>query len=287
MKNYYKIIVVSIILIIIGVFVFYGWQHSAQIDAGPDKQEEIVVSPDRMVEYIVSENDTYGKIMTEQGFATSVAQSIYQSALEIYDLAKINVGRPVRFYFQPDSDQFYKLYYQLDSEEELWVEKNNDNSWQTIRQAIPYEVKVKTSQGTIENFLYADALAAGVDERAVIAWAEVLQWSLDFAMDVRVGDSYTFIYEERFLNNEYVMPGKVLAGKFVNDGKAYYAFYYQDPEGNSGYYDEKGNNVQKMFLKAPVAFKYISSGFTTGLRYIQAFDISTGHRAIDYSRHTS
>lgn len=285
MKNYRKtIIIVFIFLMTTGAFIFYGWHRPTFSEMEQVTEPSVVViTPDRIVEYEVVANDTYGVIMSRQNIGNSEATAIYQTSLEKYDLAKIVIGKKIKFYFHPESDEFYKLYYQIDSEEELWVEKKDDGTWLAIRQDIPYEIKIITSSGTIEKFLYADALAAGVDERAVIAWAEMLQWSLDFSMDVRVGDSYKFIYEQRFLNGEYIMPGRVLAGKFVNDGTTYYAFYYQDPEGNSGYYDEQGNNVQKMFLKAPVAFKYISSGFTTGLRYIQAFNISTGHRAIDYA----
>lgn len=285
MKTYKKIIFIGFIfLVALSVFIFYGWQKPIFSEEKKIEPEaNLVIFPDKIVDYEIVANDTYGVIMTNQGISSADAKAIYLAAQKQYDLAKISVGKKIKFYFRPETDEFYKLHYQIDSEEELWVEKNDDGLWQATRQAIPYEVKIITSSGKIEKFLYADALSAGVDERAVIAWAEMLQWSLDFAMDIRVGDFYKFIYEQRFLNGEYIMPGRVLAGKFINDGKAYYGFYYQDPEGNVGYYDEHGNNVQKMFLKAPVAFKYISSGFTTGIRYIQAFNISTGHRAIDYA----
>ncbi len=279
-----KILLFFFILVGSSGLLFYILQKPTFSEEKKVEPEAVVfVPPDRIVEYEIVANDTYGVIMANQGISSIDTAAIYQAAQEQYDLAKIGVGKKIKFYFKPETDEFYKLYYQIDSEEELWVEKGDNGEWQAARQDIPYEIKIVTSSGTIEKFLYADALAAGVDERAVIAWAEMLQWSLDFAMDVQVGDSYKFIYEQRFLNGEYVMPGRVLAGKFINAGKAYYGFSYTDPEGNSGYYDEQGNNVQKMFLKAPVAFKYISSGFTTGARYIQAFNISTGHRAIDYA----
>jgi murein DD-endopeptidase MepM/ murein hydrolase activator NlpD len=102
-------------------------------------------------------------------------------------------------------------------------------------------------------------------------------------MDPRQGDTFKFVYEERYLNGEYIMPGKILSGKYVNAGKEYYVYYFEESEDNIGYFDEDGNSVQKMFLKAPVAFKYISSGFTTGKRYVEAFNVSTGHRAVDYA----
>ena len=79
------------------------------------------------------------------------------------------------------------------------------------------------------------------------------------------------------------MPGHVLAAEYVNDGTVFRGFRFIDSKGEEGYYDEKGMSLRKMFLKAPVAFKYITSGFTTGLRYVSAFNTSTGHRAIDYA----
>ena len=107
-------------------------------------------------------------------------------------------------------------------------------------------------------------------------------------MNIRTGDYFKFIYEERYLDGEYVMPGDILVAKFINDGREYKAYYLdraQLDENNSvgGYYNENGESMQKIFLKAPVSYKYISSGFTTGLRYVQAFDVSTKHRAIDYA----
>ncbi|MFA7377713.1 MAG: peptidoglycan DD-metalloendopeptidase family protein, partial [Patescibacteria group bacterium] len=140
-----------------------------------------------------------------------------------------------------------------------------------------------TKRGVISSSLYQAALDQDIDERAVIAIADAFQWTIDFAMDPRVDDSFTFIYEERYLDGKYVMPGEVKAAKYINDGTPYYIYYFAENEDNVGFFDEDGNSVQKMFLKAPVAFKYISSGFTTGLRYVKEFNVSTGHRAIDYA----
>jgi murein DD-endopeptidase MepM/ murein hydrolase activator NlpD len=149
---------------------------------------------------------------------------------------------------------------------------------------IPYEVKIRIAQGQIESSMYQAALDSEIDIRAIIELANAFQWSIDFAMDPRVGDTFKFIYEERFLDNKYIRPGKILAGKYINDGQAFYVYYFKESEKNIGFFDELGNSVQKMFLKAPVAYKYISSGYTTGPRYIAAFRMYTpDHRAIDYA----
>jgi len=220
--------------------------------------------------------------MDEAGITATTSAAIFNVSEDVYDLSKIRLGRTLNFVYDKKSNEFLKLIYQIDSEEEVHVEKR-DGLWVAERIEIPYEIKIKTSEGVIETSMYEEAMKKGIDERAIIELANVFQWSVDFAMDPRVGDTFKFIYEERYLNGEYKMPGKVLAGTFINDGNPYYAFYYEESEENIGYFDEDANSVQKMFLKAPVAFKYISSGFTTGRRYVEAFNVSTGHRAIDYA----
>ncbi|RLC35913.1 peptidase M23, partial [Candidatus Falkowbacteria bacterium] len=158
------------------------------------------------------------------------------------------------------------------------------NGWKAEIIPIPYEIKNKTAGGTIKSSMYEAALNSEIDIRAIIELANAFQWSIDFAMDPRVGDTFKFIFEERYLKGEYAMPGRILAGIYVNDGTTYEVFYFEEDEDNMGFFDNEGNSVQKIFLRAPVSYKYISSGYTTGARYIAAFKAySSSHMAIDYA----
>ncbi|OGY96279.1 MAG: hypothetical protein A2543_01540, partial [Candidatus Komeilibacteria bacterium RIFOXYD2_FULL_37_8] len=205
-----------------------------------------------------------------------------------YDLVKIRVGREIKFYFDKETGNFVRLIYPIDSEEELFIEYDQAGVLLAERRVIDYQIKIKTVSGTIDSSLYQSALDQNVDIRAIIELADVFAWTVDFGMGIRVGDTYKFIYEERYRNNQYQRPGKILAAKFVNDGKTIEGYYFsegKDDDGDivDGYYHSTGESVQKIFLKNPVDFKYISSGFTTGRRYVEAFNVSTGHRAIDYA----
>lgn len=156
--------------------------------------------------------------------------------------------------------------------------------WSAELRTIEYEVRQRAVSGVIESSLYQSALDNNIDERAIIELANAFQWTIDFAMDPREGDTYKFIFEERYLDGEYVMPGSVLAGEYVNMGVKFSVYYFEESEDNKGYFDENGNSVQKMFLKAPVEFRYISSGFTTGPRYVAQFQVyNSSHMAIDYA----
>lgn len=159
----------------------------------------------------------------------------------------------------------------------------NEFIWKAEIIPIPYEIKIKTAQGEVETSMYQAAIDNNIDIRAIIELANAFQWTIDFAMDPRIGDTFKFIYEERYLDGEYVMPGKILAGQYINAGEKYEVYYFEESEDNIGFFDADGNSVQKMFLKAPVEFRYISSGYTTGKRVVMELGMSGPHRAIDYA----
>ncbi len=280
--------------------IFYIVQHKLpKLEAKQSQQTQTPkkpeINPDRELKIEITKGSTFGELMDKANIAPYLATEIYNTASPNYDLAKIKVGHFLELNFDGETDEFKKLVYKIDSEEELVVKKTLETkttasstketaeSFSAQIRPIDYKIKIVTKEGKVQTSMYEAALKNDIDERAIIKFANAFQWSIDFVMDPRVGDTFKFIYEERYLDGKYKMPGKILAGQYINDGKKYQVYYFEENEENKGYFDENGNSVQKMFLKAPVAFKYISSGFTTGARYIEAFNISTGHRAIDYA----
>ncbi|NTW22396.1 M23 family metallopeptidase [Candidatus Falkowbacteria bacterium] len=288
-KTIYKYIILAFLALIFA-FLFFNLRNKHVTQNGTDSKMTVgqAVNADeakkdeKMTEVEVEEGDVFNKIGARGGLDASACYAIYDDVKEVYDLAKLRVGNKLYFY-SDNNGSINKLMYAVDNDRELFIEKGADGRWSGKMQNIVYEVREKTVEGTIDSSLYESAMAAGADERAVLQFAEGLEWSIDFANDPRVGDKYKFVYEERYRDGRFVMPGKVLAGAYLNGDKLYQTFYFEESEDNKGYFDENGNSVQKMFLKAPLAFKYISSPFTTGRRYVEAFSVSTKHRAIDYA----
>jgi len=293
------IIILAAILIALGVFFFFknnvtgSSQANFDLEENENLKEEIIVPITERTEKIkIETGSTFGKLLNDNGISVSLSNELYNIALPHYDLAKVREGREIILTYNLKSDKLKSLLYQIDNDNEIFVWREiteNDSGevalgiWQAEKREIPYEVVIATKEAEIDSSLYQSALDAGIDERAIIELANAFQWTLDFSMDTQVGDSFKFIYEERYLEDDFIMPGKILAAKYVNSGHEYQLFYFEENEDNKGYFDEEGKSVQRMFLKAPVEFRYISSGFTTGLRYVEAFNVSTGHRAIDYA----
>jgi len=278
-----KTIIILLIIIALVIILLVTKNTSTNKVNQNNTISEPEIIPDREVVLEITPNATYGELMKQASTTPEIANAIFDASQEVYDLSKIRVGKTIKLIYDINTDIFKKLIYQIDTEEELHVNLQEDATWQAKIKKIEYEIRIKTSEGTIESSLYETGLEQNLDEVAIIKLADVFQWTIDFAMNIRTGDYFKFIHEERYLDGEYVMPGDILAAKFINDGREYKAYYFEKDEENYGHYNELGESMQKIFLKAPVSYKYISSSFTTGLRYVQAFDVSTKHRAIDYA----
>ena len=279
MKNI-KIYLILILIAIIAVFLILN--NNTKLNSENINIPEVPIITDRIEKIEITPNSTFGGLMGDNGVPGTVTQAILEASEEVYDLTKIRTDRSLDLYYDINTDEFKKLAYQIDTEEELFVTLIN-NEWLAEKKAIPYEIRLRISEGTIATSMYQVALDQVIDIRAIIELADAYQWTIDFAIDPRVGDTFKFIYEERYRDGQYVMPGKIFASKYINDGTEHRIYYFEEHEENKGYFDPDGNSVQKMFLKAPIQYKYISSGFTTGLRCLEAFNLCTNHRAIDYA----
>ncbi len=113
--------------------------------------------------------------------------------------------------------------------------------------------------------------------------ANVFGWDIDFALDIRKGDSFTVLYEELFRNGEKIQDGDILAAEFINDGKAYRAVRYTNPQTNvSEYFTPDGKSMRKAFLRTPVNFARISSRFSVN-RYHPVLHKVRSHKGVDYA----
>ncbi len=273
------------------IFCFYFWRFdlNEKDKSGWEAETNKIISiptvkaSDRVKEVKITKGATFGKIMEEAGVDEMIANNIYNTSHDLYDLSQIRLGRFIELFFDKETSKCKGLNYKINSEEKLCVKKDGGGEWKAEIKSIEYDIKIKIAKGEVKSSMYKAAIENDIDERAIIELANAFQWNIDFAMDARVGDTFKFIYEERYLDGKYIMPGRVLAGQYINARHIYRVYYFKESEENSGYFDADGNSVQKMFLRAPVAFKYISSGYTSGRRYVEAFNVSTGHRAIDYA----
>lgn len=135
--------------------------------------------------------------------------------------------------------------------------------------------------GEIRSSLFAATDAADIPDAIAIQMAEMFGGDIDFHRDLRRGDRFSVIYEMHYHLGRPVSSGRVLAAEFINQKKVLRAVYYEGGAGKGGYYAPDGKNLRKAFLRSPLEFSRVSSGF--GMRRHPFLKTWRAHRGVDYA----
>jgi len=139
-----------------------------------------------------------------------------------------------------------------------------------------------TASGTIKSSLYAAGYTAQLSDATIKQLEDIFRWDVDFGRDLRVGDSFSLVYEQLETDGRIVPGGDVLAAEFINQGTRYRAVRYENAAGESDYYTPDGVSLRKAFLKTPVEFSRISSVFNPNRKH-PVLNTIRAHRGVDYA----
>lgn len=131
-------------------------------------------------------------------------------------------------------------------------------------------------------YLAARSPAVGMDNATIDQLATIFGWDIDFAMDIRKGDHFRVLFEEKFLDGEKIGNGAILAAEFTNRGTTIKAVRYEHEDGSAHYYTPEGRSMRKDFLQTPLNFRYISSNFNPR-RLHPVHKTVRAHRGTDYA----
>ena len=210
------------------------------------------------------------------------AQQLHELTVQsrkVFPLRQIAVGQPYKLSLTDNA--FEKFEYDISSEEQLIISRVTDG-FSVVRSPINYTVKPIVVQGTITASLFQAVVATGESEGLAMQLADIFAWDIDFFHDIQVGDSFRAVVEKRYRDGAPAGNGRVLAADFTVQGETSTAFYFKDGEKTAGYYDKEGRSLRKAFLKAPLSFSRISSGFTMRRRHPVTNQVKP-HPAIDYA----
>lgn len=152
------------------------------------------------------------------------------------------------------------------------------------KQVKTIEHHVNTTGGVIKDSLYLSGKKAGLSDKTIMKLADIFSWEIDFIRQLRSGNTFKVIYQRNHIDGKYIGDGDILAAEITTyDGRKHYAFLFKDQQGKKvGYYDEKGHNLRKAFLRNPVNYVRITSRFRPR-RYHPVLHKWRAHRGVDYA----
>lgn len=178
-----------------------------------------------------------------------------------------------------------ELNYSLDEFRHLHITRNDADKFEVAVLEDEIERHNAHAVGNITSSLFMAGQDAGLSDRLIMELANIFGWDIDFALDMRVGDRFVVVYEELHKDGEKVRNGDIVAAEFVNQGKAWRAVRYTDETGYSSYYTPEGAAMRKAFLRTPVAFGRISSGFSLRRKH-PVLNRFRAHKGVDYAAPT-
>jgi len=234
-------------------------------------------------EVTVKSGDSIAAIFARFSIPPQQLHTLLQQGGPTEHLKKIFPGQTLRIMTSQEQG-LIRLSYPIDQLSTLEV-VHNDDAFDVSTVTRTPEFRSKNASGVIDSSLFLAAGKAGLPDSMTMELAGIFGWDIDFALDIRKGDRFTILYEEMYVDGENIGNGTILAAEFINQGKRYQAVRYTDAGGKTDYYSLDGKSMRKAFLRTPVEFSRISSGFSLGRKH-PVLNTIRAHKGVDYAAAT-
>jgi len=224
-------------------------------------------------------------LLNRAGLAPGTAHDLLAALGEFVNLRAIQPRDEFRL-FLDRAGEFVRLEYQRHPERSYSVAPA-EGGFQAACHDVPVDVSVRRLSGTVDASLYQAVLESGGDDGLVQSFAELFQWTFDFATDTRTGDRFELLVEERSVGGNPIGYGRLLAAKYrpQSSSMPLSAYWYDGGVASGGYYDAAGESIRRRFLKSPLNYTRISSHFTQN-RMHPILKKSRPHLGVDYAAPT-
>ncbi|MDD4913216.1 MAG: M23 family metallopeptidase [Sideroxydans sp.] len=228
----------------------------------------------------VQSGDTVVDLLRRLNVDDEAASNYLRQDSASASLRQLGVGKEIQAETTADGG-FVAMRYVDNEGNQVIISKSNDD-FSTEVKAAQIEQRTFVRTGEIKTTLFAATDAAGLPDAAANQLSDIFGGDVDFHRDLHKGDKFSVIYEMTYVNGEASRIGRILAAEFINQGRAYRAVYFKTSNSSGDYYSPDGQSTRKAFLRSPIEFSRISSGFTTA-RFHPVLNKWRAHKGVDYA----
>ncbi len=243
------------------------------------KLYDIPIDSFDIINGIIQPNQTLGNLLSDYNRTKGALHSLIGIPKEDFDLRKIRAGHKYVLFLDKDSSQTLRYFVYEHTLVDYYKICFFDSVWATSGRKDVKTVQKKFT-GKIETSLWNAMVDNKINPMLANDLSDIYAWSIDF-FGLQVGDSFAVVCEEQFVDTISLGCNKIYASYFNHVGQDFYAIPFTQ-NGNESYFDQDGNSLRKAFLKAPLKFSRISSGFSNS-RYHPVLKIYRPHHGVDYA----
>ena len=231
----------------------------------------------RCVEGKVKSGQFFSTLMTGLGLNAQEAYDLTMACDTVFDVKNLRVGNEYKAYY--DGQILKYVLYRQDSTSDILFECQTP--YKVSKVTRPVTVRKRYADVTINSSLWNDMRAAGASPLIILSLSDIYAWTVDF-FGLQKGDRFRVLYEEKVCDGEVIAIDTVRYAIFSHNGKDLPMVMYDQKDGGNIWWNEKGESMRKAFLKAPLKFSRISSGFSYARRHPVTRRVQP-HTGIDYA----
>jgi len=228
----------------------------------------------------IQRNDSVASLLARLKINMQDMTSFLRDARNIKTMRRLVPGKTIHAQTTTAGELLALSYFPSGGEQLLM--KKTDGIFKVAKLPVKRETHIQMKSGVIKSSLFAATDGANVPDSVAIQIAEIFASDIDFHRDLRKEDRFKVVYESHYSSGEPTGTGRVLAVEFVNKGKPYQAVYFEANDKERGYYTPDGKNLRRAFLRSPLKFSRISSGFSRS-RYHPVLKKRRAHKGVDYA----
>ena len=226
----------------------------------------------------VRSGDSLSKIFKRNGLHANDAYQLVRLN-EAKVLLKIQPGQEIKLK-KDKQGEFALLQYQPNIFDILTVRFRDDKFVAEVTKRT-VEIRLNNTKATIHQHLLGAAKKARVSLSTTYKFIAIFGWQVDFTMDIRAGDQFSVIYEERYIDDKKIGDGDIIAAELIISGKVLQAIQHKDEYGVTNYYTPEGSGMKGAFLRTPLKFGHVTSVFSNN-RLHPIKKIWRAHKGVDY-----
>ena len=226
----------------------------------PEYVYGILVDSFNVTKGIVKQGQTLGEILYANHIDHPQIAEIVNKSKGIFDVRRVNAGKEYTIICVDDSTE-KASYFIYQEDPTNYVVMDLTDEIDVYRGKNEVTTKVNVAYGEINSSLWITIQEQNLSPKIAAELSTIYAWTIDF-FKIQKGDAFKVYYENKYIDDEYIGIGRILASEFTHKGQNFYSFYYKENENFGDYFDEKGRTLRKAFLKAPVDYKRISSRYS-------------------------
>ncbi len=230
----------------------------------------------------ISQGETFSKLMEKFGIGAARSYQLAEVSEPVFNVTKIIAGKTYTAYCDSVTSELKYLVYRLDRIKSVIF--RCDDSLKVYTYSKPVTVSKKYTDVSISSSLWNDMQAAGSSPLVILKLSDIFAWTIDF-FGLRENDRFRVIYQQTECEGEIMSVDSVYFACYSRGDKDLYAVMFDQGDGGNIYWNEKGESLKKAFLKAPLDFKRISSGFSYHRKH-PVTGVVKPHTAVDYAAPT-